>query len=684
MPTVTIAITSGTRWRVPVDCTSATIEVIGGGSAGGGAYSKTNTVALTPLSFAYISVGAGANSGTAGDTWFNKTTNAAPSSTTNGALAKGGASIPNCVDGAALGGSSVTGVGDTKYSGGNGYGIYVCDFESYYNLYSFGGAAGPNGNGGNGYQASARGGGGGANGGDSSTSSTGGNNRLGSGGGAGGNPPTAGTNGGGGGANTVSGAGAQGGADLVFTDYLGNTYGPAGGGGGIGTSVNNLPAGVNYGGGGNPGGQGLIIVTYTPVVTIGNSYTEVLNEFGSTDVSTPSRWRIPYGVDTVTVHAIGSGSNGSVSSVNGGGGGAYATSVIDVSTLNNTGAYYLNYFNTSLDGNSDAWFNKSGSSAPSSSSNGVLAKGAGYPGTSGGQSASSVGTTTYSGGNGGTGSGTTVLKWAGGGGSAGPSGAGKNGGNSFAGNSSASSGGGGGSNGGSSTAGGNATSSTVAGAGGAGNSGSGGGAAATASSAAGNGSNGGGGGGGKNTVGFLNGGNGSTQNIWTDSGTSNQYGPGGGAGGSAATSSVNAGFPGTAGNWGGGRGYRYPALHLPPGYPLIVLQYTITKAAPVDGSTIVETASGSDSVLASLLYDRSVSETASGADSVSAALAYFRSIAEAASGSDEELANLLFLGLVSEAASGNDLFDGTVFNPDILSADQLLIKLRSFTERRRF
>jgi hypothetical protein len=85
-----------------------------------------------------------------------------------------------------------------------------------------------------------------------------------------------------------------------------------------------------------------------------------------------------------------------------------------------------------------------------------------------------------------------------------------------------------------------------------------------------------------------------------------------------------------------------------------------------------------------LLYSRSVSETASGADSVSAALAYFRSIAEAASGSDEELANLLFLGLVSEAASGNDLFDGTVFNPDILSADQLLIKLRSFTERRRF
>jgi hypothetical protein len=99
---------------------------------------------------------------------------------------------------------------------------------------------------------------------------------------------------------------------------------------------------------------------------------------------------------------------------------------------------------------------------------------------------------------------------------------------------------------------------------------------------------------------------------------------------------------------------------------------------------VSETASGADSVLSNLLYTMAVSETASGADSVLATLTYFRSIAETASGSDEELANLIFSSLVSEAALGNDLFDGTVFNPDILSSDQLLIKLRSFTERRRF
>jgi hypothetical protein len=43
MPTVVIALTSGTRWVVPADCTSATIECIGAGYYGdspahGGAY----------------------------------------------------------------------------------------------------------------------------------------------------------------------------------------------------------------------------------------------------------------------------------------------------------------------------------------------------------------------------------------------------------------------------------------------------------------------------------------------------------------------------------------------------------------------------------------------------------------------------------------------------------------------
>jgi hypothetical protein len=134
MPQVVIAITSGTRWRVPVDCTSATIEVIGGGGVGGGAYSKTTSVSLTPLSLVYVNIGSGgsvsnggggANTG-GGDTWFNKTTNAAPSSTTNGALAKGGGVIPSCGGGSAPGGLSSGGVGDVgaKFSGGDGYGTW--------------------------------------------------------------------------------------------------------------------------------------------------------------------------------------------------------------------------------------------------------------------------------------------------------------------------------------------------------------------------------------------------------------------------------------------------------------------------------------------------------------------------------------------------------------------------------
>jgi len=587
MPTVTIAITSGTRWRVPVDCTSATIEVIGGGGFGGGAYSKTNSVTLTPLSFAYINVGAGgyadiSGSTIAGDTWFNKATNAAPSSTTNGALAKGGGDLPDDPSGPAPGGNKTLGIGDTKNSGGDGFGRRYFSCGDFYNeVGSYGGSAGPNGDGGSGRQAYS-GGGGGANGGSSSTTSTGGNNRLGTGGGTGGALPTAGTGGGGGGGNTSSGAGGAGSADLIWTDYLGNTYGPAGGAGGT-SSVNNLfTSGVNYGGGGSTGGQGLIIITYTPVVTIGNSYTEVLNESGSTGISTPSRWRIPYGVDTVTVHAIGSGSSGAtVTTWGGGGGGAYATSAVDVSTLNNTGAYYLNYFSDgSFFGGSDAWFNKSASSAPSVATNGALAKGAAAGSSTGGASGSSVGEAgkVFAGGNGGSGGGTTVRKVGGGGGAAGPNGVGGTGGNVFSvTNASGSSGGGGGANGGTSRNAGNAG-TAIAGAGGANSSGTGAGAAATATTNAGNGSNGGGGGGGKNTNGtFLNGGNGSTQNIWTDSGTSSQYGPGGGGGGSAATNTTNIGTPGAAGQWGGGTGFFRIA-----GHPLIVLQYTIVKAAPVD------------------------------------------------------------------------------------------------------
>jgi len=601
MPTVTIAITSGTRWRVPVDCKDAIVECIGGGAVGGGAYSKTSfTTAggnpLTPLSVVYIAVGSAGVIGTgdASDTWFNKSSNSAPTTASPqiGCLAKGGRGLNSCAYATATGGQKSAGVGDVRNSGGNGYGVYFPGVT--WSMDSAGGAGGPNGDGGNGYQGVIAGGGGGANGGAPATGLNGGNNRLGSGGGAGGSSPTAGTNGGGGGANTgATGDGAVGSVDTIYTDYLGNTYGPAGGAGGANNTSSTAASGTNYGGGGGNGSQGLIIITYTPVVTIGNSYTEVLNTNGPTDGSTPSRWRIPYGVETVTIHAIGSGSVGSASNFNGGGGGAYASSTVNVNTLNNTNAYYLNYFTSSgfgFFGGSDAWFNKDSTlypAAPTTATNGALAKGATYAGSTGGQASSSVGEVgkVFSGGNGGNGGGTTINKGGGGGGSAGPSGAGKNGGNVFSSaNSSGSGGGGGGSNGGSSTAGGNSTAATTAGAGGAGTSGSGGGAAGTATTNAGSGSNGGGGGGGKNTTGRTDGGNGGMQAIWTDSGTSVQYGPSGGGGGNAALTATNYGAPGVP-SYGGGCGIYAAAAGLSyAGQPLLVLQYTITKAAPTDAT----------------------------------------------------------------------------------------------------
>ena len=113
MTIITRVITSGTRWRVPSDCTTAQIEAIGGAEGSGGAYSKTNSVSLTPGSFAYINVG-----GVGGDTWFNKSSGVAPTSISNGVLAKGGSGGLAGSTLTAVGGLAANGIGDLKYSGG--------------------------------------------------------------------------------------------------------------------------------------------------------------------------------------------------------------------------------------------------------------------------------------------------------------------------------------------------------------------------------------------------------------------------------------------------------------------------------------------------------------------------------------------------------------------------------------
>ena len=232
-------------YTIPSDFAAGTllqVECIGAGgpeNTGGGAYSKTNGISgLAPGQTVYVNVGSYGN-----DSWFNKTSNSAPTSTTDGCLAKCGATGPG---GGSLGpgGLASAGVGDLKYSGGTGGQLFFTCVNDVTG--GGGGAAGPNGNGANGGATTGYGGGG-ANGGSVGTSSAGGNGRGGTGGGAYSSGGTAGngTNGGGGG-GTDSGIGGGGGPDLVFTDsFTSVQWGPCGGAGG----VNNNSGSTKYGGG---------------------------------------------------------------------------------------------------------------------------------------------------------------------------------------------------------------------------------------------------------------------------------------------------------------------------------------------------------------------------------------------------------------------------------------------------
>lgn len=253
-----IVLTSGTTWSVPSEWNNAnnTIEVVGGGGGGGpgngnsptagggggGGYSKVTNLALTPGSSVYIHVGNGGGEGGAGgDTWFSSV-NAAPTSASQGVLAKGGAAAGGA------GGSSASGVGTTKYSGGNG------------------GASGS-------YGASGGGGGGAA--GLHGAGASGGGGSFPGAGGAGGRGD-AGSGGSGGGANASGGVGTEwdastgsgggGGGSSSYdlqTGYCpgpagsGGQYGSGGGGGAYGPTADSCAGGS--------GRQGVIIITYTTI-----------------------------------------------------------------------------------------------------------------------------------------------------------------------------------------------------------------------------------------------------------------------------------------------------------------------------------------------------------------------------------------------------------------------------------
>jgi hypothetical protein len=292
MATKVVFVTSTGAVTVPADFGAlVSVEVIGAGAGGkpapsgtggegggGGAYSSSTAVTgITAGGTVYVSTGSGGASGVAGgDTWFNAASNAAPTLTTQGALAKGGAIGASGTGGA--GGASASGVGTTKLSGGNGGASVSGAFGGG------GGSAGPSGAGANGGAGNSvnggGGGGGGSNGGSvgaagSTTGGDGGNGLGGTGGGLKGNNTngtagTAGTGAGGGGAVGSTFVGGNGATGSVWTQTSnGATAGPGGGGGGTWYYGTTGGAGGLYGGGGGgavtggAGGGGIIVFTYT-------------------------------------------------------------------------------------------------------------------------------------------------------------------------------------------------------------------------------------------------------------------------------------------------------------------------------------------------------------------------------------------------------------------------------------
>lgn len=263
----------------------------GGGGVGGGAWARTDNLTLTPGGTASVQIGLG-------DVWLSNT-GSTPTSTSEGVLAKGGATNSGATGG--QGGQSASCIGHASNSGGNGGngGNGTNDGGG-----GGGGAGGPEGagaNGGAGTTTGAGGGGGGANGGGNgaagvtSAGGAGGTNRSGSGSGTGGTPGGgAGTNGGGGGgiATTGTPGTAAGSTEVRWTDDSGGpndgqTAGAgSGGGGGRGAGATGSQAtggqGGLYGGGAGGTGEdgltsqagrnGVIVLTYYPATGGGSDY----------------------------------------------------------------------------------------------------------------------------------------------------------------------------------------------------------------------------------------------------------------------------------------------------------------------------------------------------------------------------------------------------------------------------
>ena len=262
--------TGAASFPIPASVTTITVEAIGAGGrlgnaggGGGGAYAKSS-ITVTPGNTFYVNVPTNGS-----DAWGN-TSNAAPTLSTTGALAKGGTNASGNTGG--TGGQAASGVGSINYNGGDGGTAAGTNLGCG----GGGGSGGPDGAGNKGGDGGTVGGGGGGGGGGLlSTAGTAGSAVFGPGGygplgtGAG---ITAGSNGvpGTGGAGAGGNASTYNGGTGASYFSFGGMLGPGGGSGGQGanlfTSAPSLPGfGAGVGGGhGNIYTQGLVSVTWTP------------------------------------------------------------------------------------------------------------------------------------------------------------------------------------------------------------------------------------------------------------------------------------------------------------------------------------------------------------------------------------------------------------------------------------
>jgi len=617
---VTVVFPASGTFYVPEDCFDLTIQCVGAGGLGGaingghgGAYSKTDPVAVTPGSVIYFQVGAGG-----GQTWVNVVSNNTPANTKQGCLAAGGATYPT--------NQVAAGVGDLKYAGGiAGNSVFAfsqcigCSCTSFYYFGGGGGSAGPNGSGGNGSNANTTigGAGGGANGGGNAANTTGGLSRFGT---------------------TTNGAGGSVGA-FGNTDYIdswttidGYRFGVAGGIGQNSIAGSGDPSGYNptignsfyvqphpstwfYGAGSR--GRGLVILSYirkkpTANVTVtriiaGSFATGTAIYEGQTKDRFYSPIIIPAGTTRITIEGLGAGAGGdpgtaSFSRTAGGGGGSYANTTN--TTIRSTGTYisyyvapimtaYFHNVMSSGNGIANTWATIGGNTEAnliSQNSFAITAK-SGYAANS---IKISIGQFTANGGDGGIGSttGASNYKAGGGGGAAWLGGAGGRGGNTFTQTNTTGTGGGGGAaanltSSGTLQSSPNAPSATTGGTGGA-IGGQTGGTGGTSALNAGNGLNGGGGGGG-GSLGTgatpRQGGEGSNVTVYTADSTGSlgyNAGPGGGGGGAYSSTAGVTGYGGKGGfgggGGGGGSGGGYTGYLQSGGPGLFKVVYTVDTA----------------------------------------------------------------------------------------------------------